>query len=107
MRGRAWLISIGAALVVSASPFPAPRIEPVQSQQVLAVPVTEALAQPGVPVLNGAGVYLPPAPQLSHGARVLLALHGQGGTGPGIAQRFAQLRRALRLGACRADDGLP
>lgn len=87
MRRRVFWASLCAALIASTTPFPAVRIEPAQSQPILAVPTTEALARPGAPVLNSAGVYVPPARGADQ-QRVLLALHGQGGTGPGIAQRL-------------------
>jgi pimeloyl-ACP methyl ester carboxylesterase len=84
---RSWLTATGAVLIGTAVMLTGVRPERADSQQMPALPTTEALAAPGSPVLNSSAVYVP-----AHvdGAPVLLALHGQAGTGPGIAQRLRE-----------------
>ena len=60
----------------------------VRSQPAVTLPTTDAPAQPGAPVLSQNGVYLPSGLDVSRPVPLLLALHGQAGSGPGIAQRL-------------------
>jgi poly(3-hydroxybutyrate) depolymerase len=64
------------------------RVALARSQPVVSVPTTDAPAQPGAPVLNPDGVYVPSGLDPSRPFPILLALHGQAGSGPGIAQRL-------------------
>jgi S-formylglutathione hydrolase FrmB len=49
---------------------------------------TIAVATPGRPVLDQAGLYIPPSLDPSRPVQLLVVLHGQGGTGPAIVERL-------------------
>jgi poly(3-hydroxybutyrate) depolymerase len=77
----ALLAALAVAAVVATGPRPAARA--------LATVRTDAgPARPGAPVLAEDGVYVPSTLDLGRPTPVLLALHGQGGSGPAIARRL-------------------
>src|SRR5919202_5017234 len=59
-----------------------------RSQPSVVLPISDAPAGPGAPVLSPDGVYVPPLTDARRRLPIVLALHGQSGSGPGIAQRL-------------------
>ena len=80
----------GLALALVAVGLAGGQVRLVHSENIWAIPTTDALAAPGAPVLNAAGVYVAPVLDARPAATVLLALHGQSGTGPAIAARLRE-----------------